>query len=437
MGNFCDLIVKPYDDAWDDFASGYARELWMIGGRNSIKSTVAGYMVSAMVMGVEDLNAMVLRKYQTNVRTSVFNQCLFAIAKLDELNPELQIKRRWKINATSMTMTFDGRRSIVFHGLDDPEKVKSEKPQHGYYGLLWMEELNQFSKDELESVRKSVIRGGPVGQSIYTFNPPKSKSNWVNAEAMRPKRGRVVYRTSYLDVLRGGHADWIGQTFIDDAADLKKADPKRYEWELMGVATGTGGEIFDNVVAEEFDPDALRASGAVEESWGQDFGFTNHPSTTIGELYDAKTQTLYIFDELIHFGPRLDEIIAWAVKRGLGEKDVIADRAGDLAIAEMQRNGLARTRPCWKSPNGWREEGLRWMQTRRRIVIHPKRCPYTLNEFTKYESDRYANGDVKEGYPKVNDDTIDGARYGAEAWIKREQVKKVVPMPKAFSRGWN
>ena len=62
-----------------------------------------------------------------------------------------------------------------------PLKIKSIKPEFGYIGILWLEELDQFAgPEEVRSIQQSAIRGGDEAYRFKSFNPPRSKINWAN-----------------------------------------------------------------------------------------------------------------------------------------------------------------------------------------------------------------------------------------------------------------
>lgn len=428
------LLVPAHYRAWNDFASGRAREQWLAGGRGSLKSTLASYMIAAGVMANRDVNAMVLRKHREDLKSSVYPQICKAIERLDALDPSRGILGRWRFRTNPMDMTFDGRRAIIFHGLDDPRKRKSETPPHGYFGYLWLEELDEFAgMDELSSLRKSVLRGGPIGQSVYTFNPPQSTAAWVNAEAAKSRPGKRTYRTTYLDVA-AHHPEWLGETFLRDADDLKVSDERRYRHELLGEATGAGGEIFTNVSQGEVtDAMAERFRERGMARWGLDFGFTNDPTVLVECAYDAGTDTVWIYGEWRRHGQFTEQIFGEIERRGLLKSPIVADSAEQRVIGELRYMG-ADVRPCFKSPKGWREDGLRYLRSRRRIVIDSRRAPKAWDEFRLYEYGRYGNGELRVEYPDGNDHAIDATRYALEDVIKAAVMRRPVAMPQGFRR---
>jgi PBSX family phage terminase large subunit len=434
-----ELIVPAYHRANDLWFSGLAKQLWLKGGRGSIKSTDAGYLLPCLVMMFPGLSAMACRMHGVDIKTSIYPNIKQCITWLAEKRPEQRLLERWKFREDCRFMTFDGNRGIVFHGLDDPTKRKSEKPPWGgYFGGLWLEELDEFDPAAVKSLRKSVLRGGPIGQSIYTFNPPQSRSAWVNAEAARPAPGKYVFHTTFLDVLPH-HPEWLGETFIEEAMQAKAENSVEWRWELMGEATGSGGEVFTNVEAREITDGEIAAFR--ERGWdryGLDFGFTNDPTALVEEAYDEAHRTLYIYGADGGHGMFEEDIYAMLERRGIADKEIVADSAEPRAIAKLRLLGARRIRPCWKEA-GWPDTGLNFMRAAKvRIFIDPRphRAKKAWDEFSAYEFARYKNGDYKTGYPDAKNHWIDAGRMGLEPDIKKAYKPKVWALPKGFARSY-
>lgn len=430
-----DLIVPAYHRAFDLFLSLVTRELWLMGGRASIKSTVAAYLVVLLVMMHKGVNAMVLRKHNVDIRTSVYPNIRQCIEWLAAKFPEQRLLDRWKFRDDGRFMTFDGCRGIVFHGLDDPQKRKSEKPPWGgYFGAMWAEELDEYGRDEIRSIRKSVLRGGPIGVSVYTFNPPRSKRNWVNMEAARAKAGRHVFKTTFLDVLPY-HPEWLGQTFIDEAMQARAEDGDEWNWELMGNAVGTGTEIFPKCEQGEITDEMIarfKRDGLAR--YGLDFGFTSHPTVLTESAYVEEERTLYVWRGRYLKRAFEEDIYAEIEERRLLDAEIVADNAEDRAIAKLREMGVKRIRPCSK-PEGWRDVGIRFL-AKCRIVIdsRPHRAKDVWEEMSVYAFATYVNGDLKDGYPKEGDDGMDSIRYAQEDVIKAHYRPKVWTLPQGYKR---
>ena len=41
--------------------------------------------------------------------------------------------------------------------------------------------------------------------------------------------------------------EWLGEQFVIEAEHLKKTKPFFYEHEYLGIATGSGGAVFENI----------------------------------------------------------------------------------------------------------------------------------------------------------------------------------------------
>ena len=125
-----------------------------------------------------DCHAVVLRRVNKTLRTSVYAQVCWAIGALG-------LSAKFKCTVSPMECTYlPTGQKIFFFGLDDPGKLKSLKAPHGYIGLLWFEELDQFDgPEQVRNVEQSCLRGGPYSFTFKSFNPPPSARNWANRYA--------------------------------------------------------------------------------------------------------------------------------------------------------------------------------------------------------------------------------------------------------------
>lgn len=102
--------------------------------------------------------------------------------------------------------------------------------------------------------------------------------------------------------------------------------------------------------------------------------------------YDHARQTIYIFEE--HRAQKeTDAQLAEALKKHQRET-IIADSAANRSIATLRDLGFRQLRGCTKyARNGGTSvtDGMKWLQSRAKIVIDPVRCPWTAREFSEYE----------------------------------------------------
>lgn len=371
------------------------------GGRGSTKSSYISQEILLLLMQHPECNAVILRKVANTLRNSVYRQMEWAL-------DTLHLGEYWKKTVNPMEFI---RRSmgqkILFLGVDDKSKLKSLKMPHGYVGVVWYEELDQFSgMEEIRSVNQSLLRGGPVFWCFGSYNPPQSANNWVNEEMLLEQPDRLFHHSDY----RGVPADWLGAQFLEDADRLRQRNERAYRHEYLGEVTGTGGTVFENVQERILTDEEVAHFD--RRRYGLDFGFAVDPLAFVCMHYDRKREILYIFDEI--YQQKLTNSRAAAMIRGeMTESGYVrADSAEPKSIRELAELGV-RIYGARKGPDSV-DYGIRWLQSLDEIVIDKRRCPNTYREFVGYEYERNREGQFISAYPDKNNHAIDAVRYGCE-----------------------
>lgn len=401
------MVAPSFSAVLFDIENQEHSEYVFPGGRGSTKSSFVSLQVIDLIMKNDDMHACILRQVADTLRSSVYQQILWAISALgldDEFN--------CTVSPLEITRTKTGQK-IYFRGADDPGKIKSIKVPFGYIGVVWFEELDQFQGEEaVRKIEQSVIRGGDIAYKFKSFNPPKSAQNWANKYIKIPREDRLVIESTYLTVPK----KWLGKPFIDDAEFLKETNPTAYENEYMGVANGTGGNVFDNVTIREITDDEIKGFDRLYK--GVDWGWYPDPYAYNNMAYIASQHKLIIFDEY-HCNKQRNEQTANALKkRGVTENDlIICDNAEKKSIGDYRAFGLL-ARPSEKGP-GSVEYSMKWLQSLNEIVIDNRRCPETAKEFLDYEYERDKEGNVISGYPDKDNHHIDAVRYAMNRVWKR------------------
>ena len=404
------LIAPAFAAVHLDVLEGAHREYVLPGGRGSAKSSFVSLELINLIKNNSDMNALVLRKVGNTLRGSVYAQILWAIEQLG-------LTDEFEATVSPMEITYKPTgQQILFRGADDPLKVKSVKPLHGYIGIVWFEELDQFHGDEeCRSIQQSAIRGGDQAFIFKTFNPPKTKNNWANQYIEIPKDSRLVVHSDYRSV----PDKWLGKSFLDEAEYLKEINPTAYEHEYLGIPNGNGGMVFENAVAETITDEQIAQFDRVLN--GLDWGYFPDPWAFNRMHYDAARRTLYIFDELHAYKKGNRETADMLIEHGITAADrITADSAEKKSIADYKSYGLD-CRGAIKGP-GSVEYSMKWLQALVKIVIDPARCPETWKEFSSYEYERTNEGEIISGYPDENNHHIDACRYALEQiWKRRGQ----------------
>jgi len=377
-------------------------ELWLNGGRGSLKSSFASLLIAYGLRADKFAHAIALRRWENDLRDSVVSQMKWALDMIGEYN-------NWRFISRPMEARNERTGQVMlFKGADDPVKLKSLKIPRGYVKYLWMEEANQFrSAEDLRNVEQSVFRGERSNRtlSIYSYNPPKSEREWINKEVRQPMPGRLVHSSTYLQ----SPPKWLGERFIRRAEALKVVNEAAYRNEYLGEITGNGTEVFKNVKSVVFDAQEIDAMTNIRQ--GLDWGYSINPLALVRTSYDARRNILRIFGEVVQVGwgnAKLDDSVDVSWKAFT----TYADSAEPKSCDEMR--GYK-----WKlinamKPKGSIRQGIKWLQGLAAIEIDAKLCPYTLNEFLTYNYTVAQDGTVLDDFPDENNHCIDSIRYSQQ-----------------------
>lgn len=399
--NIAETIAPHFDDLFWDIQEHKYTHYMLPGGRGSTKSSFISEMIPLLLLQNEDCHAVIVRKNWSTLKGSVYNQVIWSLNKLGITHLFDIYKSPLKIVVKST------RQEIMFWGCDDPTKAKGITIPFGRIGVAWFEEVDQFSgMEEIRSLTQSFFRKNGNNWIFYSFNPPVSKNNWANEESQIERDDRIVVRTDY----RGVPRDWLGETFIKEAEYLRDNKPDRYRHEYLGEATGTGGDVFRNLVLRKITDEEINVMD--DFYYGIDFGFTIDPATWV-KLY-VHNNKLYVVDE-IYSQWMSNEDLFRAIKKKVKDAeqyDMTADSAEPKSIAELKRLGL-NVQKAKKSKDS-RAFTYKFLQNLDEIVIDKNRTPNAFREFTGYEYDRNKEGQFINRYPDGNDHILDACRYAID-----------------------
>lgn len=424
-------IAECFHRVHDDVVAGGHSFINLPGGRGSGKSSYVSLEIISGIMKDETrtANALVIRKYGTTLRGSVFNQLQWAIDTLG-------VGAHWTSIIQPMEFRYETGQVIRFSGLDDPTKLKSLKPAKGYFRYLWLEEFSEITGEpELRNLQQSVLRGGAGFTVFRSFNPPISSANWANQYVERQDPKSMMVRTNYKMI----PPEWLGELFLSEAEQLKEINPRAYNHEFLGLPVGNGSEVFPNLTIREITDEEIKNQSYIYQ--GLDFGFASDPFAFVRVAYDSKTDTIYFIDEIVKRGCSNAETADLIKERGyhmsqkysainefmLGAYNerqlIICDCAEPKSINDLQNQGL-KAISCHKFP-GCVQYRIKWLQ-HRKIVIDPKRTPEAAREFRNYcyVVDR-SSGEVTSELPDRDNHTIDSCAYALDKIIYRKGSKGI------------
>ena len=196
----------------------------------------------------------------------------------------------------------------------------------------------------------------------------------------------------------------------------------------MGIATGTGGDVFPNVA--EFNSHSMIDLGGRQVEIistfdhilnGLDWGFAKDPARFVRMHLDRTRLDLYIFKEYStqHIRNQVLYDILYKEKKLISRHELLtADSAEPKSVDDFKAYG-AFIRGAEKGPDSVRY-GIGWLQGLNHIYIDPIECPYTWDEFTTYEYEQDKDGNFISAFPDENNHSIDAVRYATESYWKRK-----------------
>jgi PBSX family phage terminase large subunit len=394
------LITNSFYDIHRDIKEDLYDEYWLKGGRGSTKSTFVSIQIILGMINDPDANAVITRRYQNELRDTVYGQFEWTIVKMG-------LEDHFKFQVAPMQIIYiPTGQKIVFKAADNPRKLKSINLGRGYIRYAWFEETDQFNgMNEIRNIIQSLFRGEEKKRvSFYSYNPPKSGRSWVNQEVKIPKPGRQIHHSDYRDVPPG----WLGERFITDADHLRTVNDNAYRHEYLGEEVGTGLEVFLNVSLQVIPDHEVYSFDQIRQ--GLDWGYAADPLCFERMNYNRKKRTLHIFHEIS--GLNLFNRVFYEKAKRYSNILTVADSAEPKSIDEVKSYGM-KIIGAKKGP-GSVESGVKFLQDMEQIIIDPVRCPLAAREFINYALETDRNGEIKNKFPDKDNHSIDSIRYALE-----------------------
>ena len=408
------LLPKKFHSVWKASLDQNILHVVCKGGRGSGKSSDIAHIIVQLMMRYA-VNAVCIRKVDNTLEQSVYEQLKWAIS-------EQGVTHLFKFNKSPLRITYLPRGNyVVFRGAQQPERIKSLKDSQFPFAIGWIEELAEFkTEDEVKTITNSLLRGelddGLFYKFFYTYNPPKRKQSWVNKkyESQFQPDNTFVHASTYKD------NPFIAKEFIEEAEATRERSERRYRWEYLGEAIGSGVVPFDNLEFREITDEEAANFDNIRN--GVDFGYATDPLAFVRWHYDKKKNGIYAVDEFYDQKISNRKLAEWLKKRGYSAEEIFADSAEPKSIAELRNDlDIPRVRGVKKGPDSV-EFGERWLDDLDFICIDPKRTPKTAREFENIDYQVDKDGNPKPRLEDKDNHSIDATRYAFSEDMKK--IKK-------------
>lgn len=212
------------------------------GGRSSFKSSAISIKLVKDFIEDDLANVMVFRKVGNTLSTSVYEQIKWAIHMLGLEGEFTFLKSPLKIIHKRTKSAF------FFNGVDEPQKIKSNKVAIGYFLRLWFEEATEFDGiEEIDTVTDTFIRNDlPDNKQVeiyFSYNPPRNPYVWINEwlETVKTDDDYYVHYSTYLDDKKG----FLSQQFIKKVKKTEQVDKDYHDWMYLGKVIGLGDTVYN------------------------------------------------------------------------------------------------------------------------------------------------------------------------------------------------
>lgn len=432
------LICENFIDITAGIINCEVDRVILKGGRSSTKSAVASEAIVTGCM-VYKASAVAAVKYANKIEERLVNTFRESIRYLG-------VEDYWKLRKSPFEyVLLDDRGketnvSIKFTGCDNPDNLKSFKPRRGSFRYIWFEETTNFpSLKEINNLIQTFARGEGSHTVIMSYNPPMQSSSWVNKEYNVPvgkvlgydsnsvytefefeidgqieKIRQVVNHSTYLDVIKSGHADWLGLTFIGDAKRTEIENNNYYRWAYLGEVVGTEANVFHNIRDWDGNKEALNIT---EIFRGLDWGYGGPDPCAYNEwYYDRHNKSIYCLAEFGRPAMTVDEVADNIREFNKNNFPVYGDSAVPLLTQQLINKGL-NIENVKKGPDSVRG-GIKWLQGLNAIYISNILTPNTYKEFKGYEYIVDKEDVVTSALSDKDNHWIDTTRYAFSIEIK-------------------
>ena len=300
------------------------------GGRGSGKSY--GVNTFLLLLTFEsDHNILFTRYTMASAHISIIPEFLEKIELLG-LESSFEITKTQIVNK-------DSGSKIIFRGLRTSSGDQSASLKSLQGVTTWvLEEAEELNDESVFDKIDLSVRSNKRQNRVIMILNPATKEHWIYKKFFEGKgveggsnleTDEVTYiHTTYLD-----NKDNLPQSNIDALESEKYTNPEKYNHIVLGGwLSRREGVVFTNWSFGEFNPDNLQVS------YGQDYGFSNDPSTLVGIAIDKKNKTIYV-KEYMYTTHLTTSDIAKVNLSVCGRSLIVGDSSEPRLIQELSNKG--------------------------------------------------------------------------------------------------
>ena len=314
-----------------------SRYFVVTGGRGSGKSF--GVTMFLLMLTYESEHTILFTRYTlTSAHVSIIPEFLEKI-ELAELQSDFHVTKDEIINLKTGS-------KILFKGIKTSSGQQTANLKSLAGVTTWvLDEAEELNDEEIfDKIDLSIRHKTKQNRVILVLNPATKEhfiyskffqSKGVDAGYNGAKEDTTFIHTTYLDNLEN-----LSESFLNQVEETKKRRPEKYNHTILGGWLDKAeGIIFNNWKIGEF----KQVSTSV---FGQDYGFSNDPSTLVETTIDTTNKIIYA--KLHIYKTHLTTTdLATLNHKNAGTNLIIGDNAEPRLISELKSKGCNIV-PCVK-----------------------------------------------------------------------------------------
>lgn len=385
-----------------NFANPVARFHVLKGGRGSAKTRAAAAWCAARAIhhARAGRRGVILcgREHLNSLEESSLPEIKETIASHEWMRPLFDVGEKY-------IRTSDGAVSFAFAGLrHNLDSLKSKAR------ILdaWVDEAENVSEIAWRKLIPTIREEG--SKLVISYNPESPDSATHRRFVANPQPDVCVTHVNWRD------NPWFPAVLNTERLRDQANSPETYEHVWEGAFfTQTAAQIFaGKIEIRAFEP----SLGWQGPYFGGDFGFSQDPTAAVEVWLNG--DEVCIRREAYKVGLELDHTAPFVTRKIPGfEREVSRwDNARPESISYLKRHGLPRAIACDKW-QGSVEDGITYLRSFRRIVIHPE-CDNITREsrLYSYKVDRVTD-DVTTTIVDAHNHGWDAVRYALGPMIRK------------------
>ncbi len=199
-----------------------------------------------------------------------------------------------------------------------------------------LDEAEELTDETIfDKIDLSIRQKNKDNRVILILNPTTKENfiyqRWFEARGVKDGSNTIKEDTTYVHTTYLDNIENLSQSYIKQIEQMKERRPNRYKHTILGSWLDKAeGVIFSNWKVGEF-----KQVGKIV--FGQDYGFSNDPSTLVKTSIDKDNKIIYV--QLCFYQTKLTTSeIAILNKKFAGDNLIVGDSAEPRLITELSRH---------------------------------------------------------------------------------------------------